>query len=63
MVNVTKSRDAKKYILSEIKRHKKNPDLDPNLMMLKLIKMRYKFERYRHVKVDMIYSSDSKVGF
>ena len=54
--------DAKKYILSEIKRHRKNPDLNPDDMMLKLIKMRYKFERYRHVKVDMIYSSESKVG-
>lgn len=54
--------DAKKYILSEIKKHRKNPDLDPNEMMLRLNKMRYKFERYRHVKVDMIYSSDNKVG-
>jgi hypothetical protein len=54
--------DAKKFILSEIKRHRKNPDLDPNEMMLRLIRMRYKFERYRHVKIDMIYSTDSKVG-
>lgn len=55
--------DAKKFILSEIKRHRKNADLNPDDMMLKLIRMRYKFERYRHVKVDMIYSLDSKVGF
>lgn len=54
--------DAKKFILSEIKKHRKNPDLNPADMMLKLIKMRYKFERYRHVKVGMIYSLDSKVG-
>lgn len=54
--------DAKKYILSEIKRHKKDPDLDPEDMMLKLLKMRYKFERYRHVKIDMIYSNESRLG-
>lgn len=54
--------DAKKYILSEIKRHKKDPDLNPEDMMLRLIKMRYKFERYRHVKIEMIYSNESRLG-
>jgi len=54
--------DAKKYILGEVKRHRKDPDLDPEDMMLKLIKMRYKFERYRHVKIDMIYSNESRLG-
>jgi len=54
--------DAKRYILSEIKRHRKDPDLDPEDMMLKLVKMRYKFERYRHVKIDMIYSNESRLG-
>jgi hypothetical protein len=55
--------EAKKFILSEIKRHKKDADLNPEDMMLRLVRMRYKFERYRHVKVDLIYSNDSKVGF
>lgn len=55
--------EARKYILSEIKRHKKDPDLEVDLLMLKLLKMRYKSERYRHVKIDMIYSNESKVGF
>lgn len=54
--------DAKKYILAEIKRHKKDADLNPEDMMLKLVKMRYKFERYRHVKIDMIYSNESLLG-
>jgi hypothetical protein len=54
--------EAKKYILSEIKRHKKNPDLNVEEMMLKLVRMRYKFERYSHVKVDLIYSNENKVG-
>lgn len=54
--------DAKKYILSEVKRHRKDPDLDQELMMLRLIKMRYKFERYRHVDIKMIYSNEGKLG-
>lgn len=54
--------DAKKYILSEVKRHRKDPDLNPEDMMLKLVKMRYKFERYRHVKIDMIYTNESRLG-
>ncbi len=54
--------DAKKFILSETKRHRKDPDLDQELMMLRLIKMRYKFERYRHVDIKMIYSNEGKLG-
>ena len=55
-------KEARKFILSEVKRHRKDPDLNPEDMMLRLVRMRYKFERYRHVKVDMIYSNESKVG-
>lgn len=54
--------DAKKYILSEIKRHRKDPDLDPDVFMLRLIKMRYKFDQYRHVSLHQIYSNESKLG-
>lgn len=53
---------AKKFILSEVKRHRKDPDLNPDEMMLRLIKMRYKFEQYKHVKPEMIYSNDGKLG-
>lgn len=53
---------AQKFILGEIKKHKKNPDLNPEDFLLRLIKMRYKFEQYRHVKPEMIYSENSKVG-
>ncbi len=54
--------DAKKYILAEVKRHRKDADLNPEDMMLKLVKMRYKFERYRHVKIDMIYTNENRMG-
>lgn len=53
--------DATKFILSEVKRHRKDPDLDPELMMLRLVKMRFRFERYKHVKPEMIYSNESKL--
>ncbi len=55
-------KEARKFILSEIKTHQKNADLNPKDMMLRLVRMRYKFERYRHVKVGMIYSNESKMG-
>ena len=53
---------AKKFILNEVKRHRKDPDLDPDILMLRLIKMRYKFEQYKHVKPELIYSNDGKLG-
>ena len=53
---------AKKFILSEVKRHRKDPDLDRSVMMLRLIKMRYKFEQYKHVKPEVIYSNEGKLG-
>lgn len=53
---------AKKFILSEVKKHRKDPDLDPEVLMLRLIKMRYKFEQYKHVRPEMIYSNDGKLG-
>lgn len=53
---------AQKFILAEVKVYQKNPDLDPSDFMLRLVKMRYKFEQYRHVKPDMIYTNDNKLG-
>lgn len=53
---------AKKFILGEVKRHRKDPDLNPDEMMLRLIKMRYKFEQYKHVSPEMIYSNEGKLG-
>lgn len=52
---------ARKYILDEIKAHRKDPDLDPQSFMLRLVKMRSKFEQYKHVRPEMIYSSESKL--
>ncbi len=52
---------ASAYILTEIKSHKKDPDMNPADFILRLIKMRYKFEQYKHLQPDMIYSNDSKL--
>jgi len=54
--------EARKFIMGEVKRHKKDPDLNVDAMMLRLLRMRYKFERYRHVNPTLIYSADSKLG-
>lgn len=53
---------AKKFILGEIKKHRKDPDLDPQAMLLRFIKMRYKFEQYKHVKVEDIYTNEGKLS-
>lgn len=53
---------AQKFILAEVKNYQKNPDLDPADFMLRLVKMRYKFEQYRHVKPEMIYTNENKLG-
>lgn len=53
---------AQKFILAEVKVYQKNPDLDPADFMLRLVKMRYKFEQYRHVKPDLIYTNENKLG-
>lgn len=55
--------EAKKYIYAEVKKHRNNPDLDVRDLMLKLIKMKYKFEQYKHVSSDLIYADESVMRF
>lgn len=52
---------ARPFILDEVKRHREDADLDPQAFMLRLVKMRSKFEQYKHVRPEMIYSNDSKL--
>ncbi len=49
---------VKKIILAEVKKFRKNTDLDPESFIFKLMKMRYKYEQYKHVKPEMIYSQE-----
>lgn len=53
---------SQKFILSEIKKLQKNPDLSLEDFLLRLNKMRYKFEQYKHVKPELIYTNDNKLG-
>lgn len=53
---------AQKFILTEVKRLQKNPDLSLETLLLRLNKMRYKFEQYRHVKPELIYANENKLG-
>lgn len=53
---------SQKFILSEIKILQKNPDLSLEDLLLRLNKMRYKFEQYKHVRPEFIYTNDNKLG-
>lgn len=53
---------AQKYILEQIKTFQKNPDLNFEEFLLRLNKMRYKYEQYKHVRPEMIYTNDNKLG-
>lgn len=55
--------EAKRFILKEI-RAVKNQDLDAReAFLLRLLKMRYKLDQYKHIKLEQIYTNDSKVKF
>lgn len=47
---------AKPYILSEVKRHRKDPDLNQEELMLKLLKMNLRMDQYKHVPIENIYA-------
>ena len=53
---------AQKFISQEVKVHQKNPDLNPDRFILRLNKMRYKFEQYKHVKPELIYTNENRLG-
>lgn len=48
--------EARKYILAECKRHRKDADLNQQELMLKLLKMNMRSAQYKHVPIEKIYS-------
>lgn len=50
--------DARKFILGEVKAHRKDPDLSQQELMLRLLKMNMRTEQYKHVSVQKIYSDE-----
>jgi hypothetical protein len=56
--------EASKYILGEVKALRKSGDhAQEEAFMLRLMKMRYKYEQYRHLKLEYVYTNDKKVKF
>ncbi len=56
--------EASRYILGEIKRIRKSGDAsEEEAFILKLLKMRYKYEQYRHLKLEYVYTNEKKVRF
>jgi hypothetical protein len=56
--------EASRYIMGEIKRIRKleSPDEEEGFM-LRLLKMRYKYEQYRHLKLEYVYTNEKRVRF
>jgi hypothetical protein len=54
---------ASKYILAETKKIKKADPALHEALMLRLLKMRYKFEQYKHLKLEHVYTNERKVRF
>lgn len=55
--------DANKFVHKEIKKERKLKDFSHEGLMFRLMKMRYKYDRYRHIPLEMIYSNESKLKF
>lgn len=55
--------EANKFILKEIKRAKKKDLTFQEELMFNLMKMRYKYDRYRHIPLEMIYTKETKLKF
>ena len=55
--------EATNYILSEIKKVQRADFVLQDVLMLRLLKMRYKYEQYRHLKLEDVYTNERKVRF
>jgi len=53
--------EAKSFILKEIKKVKHLDNAQKEALMFRLLKMRYKFEQYKHIRLEYIYTNDSKL--
>ena len=53
--------EAKKYILKEVKRVKKLGDPEKKELIDKLARMRMKFDQFKHIRPEYIYTDDEKM--
>lgn len=52
---------AKKFILKEVKKVRHLDHSHHENLMFRLLKMRYKLEQYKHIKMEYIYTNDPKL--
>ena len=52
---------AKKFILKEIKKVRHLEKSHHESLMFRLVKMRYKLEQYKHIKMEFIYTNDQSL--
>lgn len=53
--------EAKSFILKEVKKVRHLDAVQKEALMFRLLKMRYKFEQYKHIRLDFIYTNDTKL--
>ncbi len=53
--------EAKKFILKEIKKVRHLEKEQHETLMFKIMKMRYKLEQYKHIKLEYIYTNDPQL--
>lgn len=55
--------DASKFILKQVKEHRKSSLEDKEALLLKLVRMFFKLEQYSHLESAQVYTLESKVRF
>ncbi len=55
--------EATEYILDEVRKVQRADFVLQDVLMLRLLKMRYKYEQYRHLKLEDVYTNERKVRF
>jgi len=53
--------EATSFILKEIKKVRHLDQSHHEALMLRLLKMRYKYEQYKHIRLEFIYTNDGKL--
>lgn len=53
--------EAKSFITKEVKKVRHLDTAQKEALMFRLLKMRYKFEQYKHIRLEYIYTNDSKL--
>ncbi len=52
---------VKKFLLTEVKKYRKDPDLDFEFFLFRMAQMRSRMEQYQHLKPEVIYANETKL--